>query len=448
MDKLIIFDMDGVLIDSKQVHYKSLNRALSLVDEKFIITGEEQLSYFEGLPTREKLYMLSELKGLNPKYYDMIWQAKQVYTAEYFNQFESDDQLKSFLSIIKSFDVKVAVASNAIKSTIETVLKKLGIDDLVDYIVSNECVTHPKPHPEMYWKAMSHFNTIPSQTVIFEDSIVGKIAVMDSGAHLVPIKDRKDLGLKKIINAIDHLYSQAKHWSDLELNVLIPMAGNGTRFAEKGYQYPKPLIDVDGVPMIQAVVNNLNIKAQYTFIVQESHYIDFNLQSVLTSIVPGCNIVRVSGLTEGAAMTCLMAKQYIDNDRPLVIANSDQLLNWDARDFLYDLYTSDLDARVATFTANDAKWSYVKVENDLVTKVAEKKAISNIATVGVYAWKKGSDFVKYARQMIAKDIRTNNEFYVAPVFNEAILDNKKIGVYNVKMMIGLGTPEDLEKYKG
>ena len=170
-----------------------------------------------------------------------------------------------------------------------------------------------------------------------------------------------------------------------------------------------------------------------------------NLDSVLSLIAPNCKIVEVDGLTEGAACTTLIAEEYINNDSPLLMANSDQFVEWSSSKFMYKMQEQNLDGGILTFNSTHPKWSYAKInENNLVTEVAEKKPISDNATVGVYFWKKGSDYVKYAKQMISKNIRTNNEFYVCPVFNEAIQDGKKISTYNIEKMWGLGTPEDLE----
>jgi dTDP-glucose pyrophosphorylase len=127
------------------------------------------------------------------------------------------------------------------------------------------------------------------------------------------------------------------------------------------------------------------------------------------------------------------------------MANSDQFAEWDSNEFMYKMIEQKVDAGILSFESTHPKWSFVKIdENGYVTEVAEKKPISNIATVGIYYWSKGSDYVKYAEQMISKNIRVNNEFYVCPVFNEAIKDNKKIKTFNIDKMWGLGTPEDLE----
>lgn len=227
-------------------------------------------------------------------------------------------------------------------------------------------------------------------------------------------------------------------------NVLIPMAGLGSRFVEKGYSLPKPLIKIFGKPMIQHVIDSLDIDGNYIFLVQKDHRVKYHLDDVLDEMAPGCHIVEVDGITDGAARTTLLAKDLINDSTPLIIANSDQVVLWSSLDFQASLEHSD--GALAVFKANDPKWSYIQMNKAIVSEVAEKRVISNTANVGIYAWAKGSDYVKYAEQMIAKDIRTNNEFYVAPVYNEAIADGKRIVPFFVEEMHGLGTPEDMNEF--
>jgi dTDP-glucose pyrophosphorylase len=222
------------------------------------------------------------------------------------------------------------------------------------------------------------------------------------------------------------------------------MAGLGSRFVEKGYSLPKPLIKIFNKPMIQLVIDSLDIDGNYIFVVQKEHRVKYHLDDVLDEMAPGCSIVEIDGLTDGAARTTLFAKELINNDTPLVIANSDQVVVWHSFEFTKALTTSD--GVLALFKADDPKWSYSKINNALISQVAEKKVISNNANVGIYGWSKGSDYVKYAEQMIDKNIRTNNEFYVAPVYNEAIDDGKRFTPYFVEEMHGVGTPEDMNDY--
>lgn len=231
------------------------------------------------------------------------------------------------------------------------------------------------------------------------------------------------------------------------MKIIVPMAGAGSRFEKAGYTFPKPLIEVKGQPMIAKVVENLNLQGQYIFLVQKAHYEKYDLQRLLTLIAPGCAIVQIDGLTEGAACTILQARELINNDEPLIISNSDQWIEWNSTETIGSFNHKDSDGGILTFNSVHPKHSFAKIdEHGYVTEVAEKNPISNNATVGIYHWKRGSDFVKYADQMIAKDIRTNNEFYVCPVYNEAVQDGKKIKVSQVDAMWGMGTPEELDNF--
>jgi hypothetical protein len=449
--KLVIFDLDGVLVNAKKDHYDCLNMALSEEDEKYKITWDEHLNIYDGLKTNQKLEILHKLKGLPKNSFDKIWTRKQELTIQFIKELKPSETIKECIFKLYESGLKIACCSNSIRKTVLSVLSKLDIIEYFDLILSNEDVKNAKPHPEIYWKCISTLGTLSSETLIVEDSPTGLLAANRSNSHIFRVKNINDVNFNALENEIKiinnkHIMNTPK-WKDEKLNILIPMAGAGSRFEKAGYTFPKPLIDVNGNPMIKVVVDNLNFDANYTFIVQKSHREKYNLDSLLKLIADNCTIIEVDGITEGAACTTLLAEKIINNDNPLIIANSDQFVEWDSNEFLYKMNETDSDAGIVTFNDTHPKWSFVKVdENNNVLEVAEKNPISNIATAGVYYWKKGSDYVKYANQMIEKNIRVNNEFYVCPIFNEAILDNKKIKTFKVDRIWGLGTPEDLEIY--
>ncbi len=449
MIKLIVFDLDGVLVETKQLHYDALNKALSDVDVKCVISFEEHLSKYDGLSTRKKLDLLSKEKGLSVIEHNNIWLRKQNYTSQMIRALKPDNRIANILERLKKDGYKLAVASNSIRETVKITLLKLGFLEHIDFYLSNEDVKYPKPSPELYLKSMIEAGVSPKETLIIEDSVIGRTAANESGSYLMGINNPDDVIYDNIINYINSInlnYKKPK-WQGGNMNVLIPMAGAGSRFEKAGYTFPKPLIDVRGKPMIQWVVDNLNVEAKYIFIVQKSHFEKYNLKDTLNNFCPNNEIVQVEGITEGAACTTLLAKQYIDKDEPLIIANSDQFVEWNNEEFIYTSTTSDLDGNILTFKSTHPKWSYAKLDQlGYVTEVAEKRPISDVATVGIYYWRRGSDYVKYAEQMIAKNIRVNNEFYVCPVFNEAIADGKRIRTFNIEKMWGLGTPEDLEHF--
>jgi NDP-sugar pyrophosphorylase family protein len=236
------------------------------------------------------------------------------------------------------------------------------------------------------------------------------------------------------------------------LNIVIPMAGRGSRFQEAGYAFPKPIIDVKGKTMIEVVVNNLkpDDDHRFIFICQRDHYNKYDLYNILKNATNNkFEIVQINGITEGAACTVLTAIQHINNDDELLIANSDQYVETSIDDFVNHGRSKDSDGLIMTFDSSHPKWSYARVNKDnKVHEVAEKKVISNKATVGIYYFKKGKDFVNAAQSMIHKNIRHNNEFYVCPVYNELILEGKDIHIKDISSedMHGLGTPEDLTAF--
>lgn len=464
--KLIIFDLDGVLVDSRDLHYFALNLALGEVNEKYLIHRDEHLAKYDGLPTSEKLKLLTKEKGLPSEEYQRIWERKQDKTNEaILSTIKKDEHLIELMKELKLRGYTLYCASNSIWNTIKNILLSLGILPYFDYFISNEEVSYPKPFPEIYLKCISRAKCGVSEVLILEDSHIGRRAALSSGAYLLPIGKREDVTLLKILSYIKMAESTSQKM-DLKwkspVNIVIPMAGLGSRFSKEGYSLPKPLIRVshsgnhhtdEGIPMIELVVKNLNIDGKYIFIVRESHFIEYNLSEELNRIAPGCEIIRLDEVTEGAACTTLIAEKFIDNSTPLLIANSDQFLEWDANEFMYCSSSEGVDGCISTFRSVDPKWSFAELsENGFVTHVREKVPISDIATTGIYYWKKGSDYVKYAKKMIEKNIRVNGEFYVCPVYNEAISEGLKIKVKDCSRMWGIGTPEDLnyflENYKG
>jgi HAD superfamily hydrolase (TIGR01509 family) len=442
MIKLIIFDLDGILVDTKDIHFEALNRALEDLKES-PIGYSDHINKFDGKPTYEKLNILNIPKT---KHKD-IGEKKQYYTSQLLKRLKPDPKLIGLFKQLKNDGYILHIASNSIRKTIEIAAENIGIKDLVDYYVSNEDVKFGKPHPEMYLKCMIYAGIGPKETLVIEDSYVGRQGAFNSGAYLSSIKNISEVNYDMIKSNISKHENLKPKWKSEYLNVVIPMAGAGSRFVTAGYTFPKPLIDVQGKPMIQVVVENLNIEAKYIYMVRKEHYEQYNLKYMLEMMTPGCEIVIVDKLTEGAACTILLAKDLINSNDQLLIANSDQYMDWDSSHFMYSMQSPYIDGGVLTFVNSHPKWSYAKVDPDgFITEIKEKVVISNKATCGVYYWKKGSEFVKYAEQMIQKDIRVKNEFYVAPVFNEAIQDGKKFKCYDVDGMMGLGTPEDLNYF--
>lgn len=227
------------------------------------------------------------------------------------------------------------------------------------------------------------------------------------------------------------------------------MAGMGSRFTNAGYKDIKPLIPIFGKPMIEHVINSVGLIGDWIFIVQRGHREKYNLDEKLQALRPGCTIIDTGyGPTEGAACSILLAKEHINNDRVLVVINSDNIIEWNPIATMSRFMFSDATGLILTFKDTDPKWSFAKLdeEGQYVVEVAEKNPISDNATAGMYIWKHGKDFVVAAELMIKKNIRINNEFYLCPVYNENIARGQRVIISPVEAMHGVGTPEDLERY--
>lgn len=241
------------------------------------------------------------------------------------------------------------------------------------------------------------------------------------------------------------------HEGENVLNIVVPMAGRGSRFAEAGFKTPKPLIEIHGEPMIKWVIENLRPECehQFIFIAQEEHINSYSLNSKIEEWSPGAKLLGINGISLGAADTVLAAKELINSDEPLLIANSDQWIRADINEFLEFKSKPDLDGSIMTMAATDKKWSYAQVNQELeVIRVAEKEVISRHATVGIYGFTKGKFFVRAAERMILESNFVNGEAYVAPVYNLLISDKAKFNIFEIGEvgtdMFGLGTPDDLQ----
>lgn len=235
------------------------------------------------------------------------------------------------------------------------------------------------------------------------------------------------------------------------MNIVMPMAGRGSRFSNAGYEFPKPLIAIHGKPMVEWAVKSLELDGKYIFIVQEDHIKHFDVDSILKSIVPDCKIVPINYVTDGQASSILLAEPWINNSRPLLSVNCDQVVEWNSAEFLKVCNSwigsrGMLDGVIPTFEVPipSNKWSYAKLNDEgFVIDVAEKDPISTHATSGIYHWLRGENFVAYAKQMIAQNLRINNEFYACPVYKEAIDDGLKFKIFDSKVHT-TGTPEELD----
>ncbi len=234
--------------------------------------------------------------------------------------------------------------------------------------------------------------------------------------------------------------------------LVIPMAGDGSRFLQAGYRLPKPFIDVCGKPMISRVLENLDhTNFEVVLLARKSHLdAEPKLAQELSSLEK-IRLVGVDRLTEGSVCTILLGHREIDREAPLLIANCDQLVDFDCMHFIKDCQLRNLDGSILVFRepTRSSKWSYALIDDHgLVVEVREKMAISELATAGVYYFSKAAYFIDSAVDMIARNDRVNNEFYTCPVYNYMIALKQKVGVFEIlpEKMHGIGTPEDLEAF--
>jgi len=328
--KAIIFDLDGVLVDSRHLHYEALNRALAEVNPDYMISVEEHLAKYDGLPTNKKLTMLTHEKGLPTGFHTDIWKRKQDLTIDLISEcIKPCEHQQKVLNELKDMGYKLFCASNSISLTLTEMLKALKIYDLFERIYSNEDVVHPKPHPMIYMKCCYDNGFAPSQVIVVEDSPIGRVAATLSGCHVCPVANPDAVTLDILEEAIYKAEEKNKvmtidtRWN-ADVQVVIPMAGLGSRFAKEGWKEPKPLILVgregEKKPMIQWVVENFNVPgARFIFIVRKEHLEnnEWDLRGTLEKIAPGCSIILTENVTEGPACSVLLAEDVLDVSKPL-----------------------------------------------------------------------------------------------------------------------------------
>ena len=225
------------------------------------------------------------------------------------------------------------------------------------------------------------------------------------------------------------------------------MAGIGSRFPLEQFEKPKPLIQVNSAPMITRAVESLDIDGNYHFVIRAGEHAE-ELRSVIDSIPRETSVMEIDYLTSGPASTALLLYDLINSNQELVIANCDQIMEWNSHTFLHNarLY----DGAVVTYYATTNKNSYAKLDiNGDVTEIREKEVISTTSLNGIHYWKRGSDFVKSATEMMhANDRSKNGEFYIGPSYNYMIKNGLRVGIFHIasEMHHAVGDPEDLLKF--
>lgn len=235
------------------------------------------------------------------------------------------------------------------------------------------------------------------------------------------------------------------------IHIVVPMGGEGRQFAERGYTFPKPLVEVAGQPLIEIVVRNLTPSEphQFVFVCRREHVQTYALADVLNQIAPGCRIVTMGKPTAGALCSVLLGIEHLQHEEELLVANADQYVSASVDSFLAAARAADWDGGLVTFPNTHPRWSYARTEGGYVVAVAEKQPISRNATAGLYYFRRSLEFVHAAERMLLKNASFAGEFYVAPVYNELILSGKRVGIFPIDgaAMHGLGTPEEVARFE-
>ena len=442
----VLFDLDGVLVDFRELHKQSFIQAWNELYPDHSIHEIFHDTMLEARSTKQKIRILTE-------HFQIPVSESEVYhKKQYLTQIRLQDEpiyqcVRQTLETLVKKNIPFACCSNSILSTIETSLQRLVPLSSFQFLLSNEDVSHPKPAPDLYLKAVECSGiTNKEDILVFEDSDVGKQAARSAGLHVIDVVDALDITPLFLDYVLRHRIRPLME----RVNVVIPMAGWGSRFSMEGYTTPKPFLPVHGRPMYETVIRNivpseLWDRASIHLVIRKEHLPLFESQSS-----SNIHLHLIDHVTEGPACTVLTLQHMIDSDIPLVIANSDQYLEWNALDFYHTLYHPEWDGVISTFVQpnpEDKKWSYVRLNQEgEVVEVAEKRVISPLATTGIYGWKRGSDFVRDARKMIEKEDRVNNEFYVCPVYQYTIQNSNRIRMLLCKKMWGLGVPNDYKLF--
>jgi NDP-sugar pyrophosphorylase family protein len=229
------------------------------------------------------------------------------------------------------------------------------------------------------------------------------------------------------------------------------MGGEGRQFAERGYTFPKPLVEIAGQPLIELVVKNLTPSEphEFVFICRQEHVQKYALADVLRLIAPACRIVTMVQPTAGALCSVLLGMEHLTHQDELLVANADQWVDVSIDAFLESARAARRDGVIMTFPNTHPRWSYARTEGDSVVAVAEKQPISRNATVGIYYFRQSAEFVQAAERMLLKNASVAGEFFVAPVFNEFVLAGRSVGIFPIEQgqMHGLGTPEEVERFQ-
>tara|TARA_B100000902_G_scaffold399844_1_gene472956 strand:- start:7952 stop:9619 length:1668 start_codon:yes stop_codon:yes gene_type:complete len=435
-----LFDLDGTLANTTEIHHQSQIESVKMISGYDITKNKNLLDIFNSsITTKKKLDFLLKENIISLEQIDIIYEKKTELANNLLGKLNYDPDKVNLFKFLKEKKCKIGIVTNSSKISSTIVLKSLGIFKYIDILITNNDVKNTKPHSEPYIRAISEFGGDINKYIIFEDSEDGLISAKGIGCDVYHVKNIKDINIELIrkMNNIENI------------NILIPMAGKGSRFTKRGFKSQKPLIKLNEKTLIEHAIESLNIDGNYIFIIRrEINESNKELIDILNNIKPDCKIIEIDYITEGSASTCYLAKEYINNNDELIITNCDQILEWDSANFLKK--SKDYDCCVLTYNSNDKKNSFIKTDkNNIGIEIIEKEVISDNALVGVHYFKKGSDFISSYNEIFKNNKKFKNEYYTSTVCDNLIKNNKL--VYNIKLTenqkyYSTGTPECYFKY--
>lgn len=434
-----LFDLDGVLVNTANIQYDSTIKAISKYVNISLLKNQNIDNILKStITTINKLDYLIKENIISDKDKLNIYNEKKIIANNCFNDLTVDNEKVKLFSFLKNKKCKIAVVTNGNKNSAIIILKALGLYQFLDLLITNEDVVNSKPHSEPFIKAISYFGGNLENFIIFEDSEIGLKSANGTGCKVY-----------KVDNPIDINISLIKQLNNLNRNILIPAAGLGSRYINRGFKLQKPLIELENKTLIEHAISSLNIEGNYIFVIRKiDNNSNIELIKALRNIQPECKVIEIDYITEGSASTCYLAKEFIDNNDELIISNCDQILKWDSKKYLE--YSSNYDCSVLTYKSNEDKNSFIKTdENNIGIEIREKEVISENALVGVHYFKKGSDFIKSYEYIFKNNIKFKNEYYVSTVCNDLITKGKKVLNYPFQkneIYYSTGTPEDYFKY--
>jgi HAD superfamily hydrolase (TIGR01509 family) len=446
----VVFDLDGTLVETRDLHKEALNEALRCVaGAMFVISEEEHAAEYDGLSTAQKLKKLNTAKNLNPELNKAIWARKQELTnAMVSTTVKPDERIVRVISELKRLGYPVGVASNCIRSSVDLILKFLGIYHLVDLSVSNDDVEFAKPAPDIYLKAAACFGISPDEILVVEDAPFGWQSALLAGARLLRVKSSADVTLPRLLSAINDLNNATD-----PVVVIVPLAGPipNVHTAGGARGLHPSLYDVRGRACIEHAISSIVSRRhpmEFVFVVLGDSIPDSLLLKAAQWLPT--RIVRLQTPTRGALESVLAAEQFIRPCAPLLISDGSHVVEWrPGHDIDELLDVRGCAAAVSVTRSEDSRWSYANVDSDgYVSSVQEKTRISNTALTGLYMWRRGADFVRDAREAVRVGPRVRGLMYVAPVLNYAVSRHERVRAFAVEALHSLRTHAEAAAYAG